>query len=82
MEGLLVKIKGVFIGIDDNEEKMVFVCTLKTDDDDKRPKVIAYLLSIPKTFQKMFSKEVLRFQEEVIYQSPLTLIDQSAPIMF
>jgi hypothetical protein len=59
-----VKIKNLWVAVDDNEDKIVFLCRIKSSEEDLRPKVIAYLTSLPKIFQKMFTGEVLKFEED------------------
>lgn len=61
-----MKIKNMWMAVDDNEDKIVFLCSIKSNEDDRRPKVIAYVTSIAKTFQRMFAGEILKFQEELI----------------
>jgi hypothetical protein len=50
-----VKIKNLWLAVDENEDKIIFLCRIKSSEEDRRPKVIAYLTSLAKTFQRMFS---------------------------
>ena len=51
----------MWIAVDENEDKIVFLCSIKTAKDDFRPKVTAYVTSLSKTFQIMLSGEILKF---------------------
>ena len=79
-----MKIKNLWVAVDDNEDKIVFLCRVKSSEEDRRPKVIAYLFSLAKIFQKMFLGGVLKFQEDqgLIYKSPLTYIQDYGPKQF
>ena len=51
----------MWVAVDDNEDKMVFLCSLKVSEEDRKPKVVTYVTSLGKTFMKMFAGEIPKF---------------------
>lgn len=65
----------MIMSIDDSEEKMVFLVKIRLNQQDLRPKLVAYLTSIPKTLNKIFTGG-FKFQDEVLYQSNILIAEE------
>jgi|LauGreDrversion4_2_1035121.scaffolds.fasta_scaffold44389_3 hypothetical protein len=66
----------MIVSIDDSEEKMVFLVKMLLNKQDLKPKLIVYLTSISKTFNKVFTTDGVRLQDEVLYQSNILISEE------
>lgn len=71
----LTRIEHLILSIDDSEEKLVFLVKIRVHEKDDKPRLVAYLNSIAKTFNKIFANGELYFEDEVICKSNIILQD-------